>query len=49
VNIPAGSDLQLAFKHGLGGTSRSIYIDNITVQDIPTCIEPTAVTASMSQ
>jgi hypothetical protein len=46
VNIPAGSDLQLAFKHGLGGTSRSIYIDNITVQDIPTCIEPTAVTAS---
>lgn len=46
VNIPAGSDLQLAFKHGLGGTSRSIYIDNITVQDIPTCIEPTAATAS---
>ncbi|CAI8731814.1 GEVED domain-containing protein [Chryseobacterium sp. IT-36CA2] len=46
VNIPAGSDLQLAFKHGLGGSSRSIYIDNITVQNIPSCIEPTAVTAS---
>ncbi|RTZ49806.1 T9SS type A sorting domain-containing protein [Chryseobacterium arthrosphaerae] len=46
VNIPAGSDLQLAFKHGLGGTSRGIYIDNITVQDIPTCLEPTAVTSS---
>lgn len=46
VNIPAGSDLQLAFKHGLGGSSRSIYIDNITVQDIPSCLEPTAVTSS---
>ncbi|MGG5211047.1 fibronectin type III domain-containing protein [Chryseobacterium sp. MIQD13] len=46
VNIPAGSDLQLAFKHGLGGTARAIYIDDIMVQDIPTCIEPTAVTSS---
>ncbi|MCC3216082.1 GEVED domain-containing protein [Chryseobacterium sp. X308] len=46
VNIPAGSDLQLAFKHGLGGSSRSIYIDNITVQDIPSCLEPTAVAVS---
>lgn len=46
VDIPAGSDLQLAFKHGLGGSYRSIYIDNITVQDIPSCLEPTAVTAS---
>ncbi|UOV00025.1 fibronectin type III domain-containing protein [Chryseobacterium daecheongense] len=46
VNIPAGSDLQLAFKHGLGGTYRSVYIDDITVQAIPSCIEPTAVTPS---
>ena len=46
VNIPVGSDLQLAFKHGLGGSSRSIYIDNITVQNIPSCFEPTAVTSS---
>ncbi|PWN61669.1 GEVED domain-containing protein [Chryseobacterium viscerum] len=44
VNIPAGSDLQLAFKHGLGGSNRAIYIDNITVQNIPSCLEPTAVT-----
>ncbi|MCS3871248.1 hypothetical protein J3D55_004164 [Chryseobacterium ginsenosidimutans] len=44
VNIPAGADLQLAFKHGLGGTNRGIYIDNITVQEIPSCFEPTAVT-----
>lgn len=46
VNIPVGSDVQLAFKHGLGGSARSIYIDNITVQAIPTCLEPTAVTSS---
>lgn len=46
VNVPAGSDLQLAFKHGLGGSGRSIYIDNITVQNIPSCLEPTAVTSS---
>ncbi|KFF75258.1 hypothetical protein HX13_03145 [Chryseobacterium sp. P1-3] len=46
INIPVGTDLQLAFKNGMGGTSRSIYIDNITVQQIPSCIEPTAVTPS---
>jgi hypothetical protein len=46
VNIPAGSDAQLAFKHGLGGSGRGIYLDDITVQDIPSCIEPTAVTSS---
>jgi hypothetical protein len=46
VNIPAGSDLQLAFKHGLGGTNRGIYIDDITVQNIPSCFEPTAITSS---
>jgi hypothetical protein len=46
VNIPAGSDLQLAFKHGLGGSARGLYIDDITVQAIPSCLEPTAVTPS---
>lgn len=46
VNIPAGSDVQLAFKHGMGGTFRSIYLDDITVQQIPSCLEPTAVTSS---
>lgn len=46
VNIPVGTDLQLAFKHGLGGSSRSIYIDNITVQNIPSCLEPTALMSS---
>lgn len=46
VNIPSGSNVQLAFKHGLGGTFRGIYLDDITVQEIPSCIEPTAVTSS---
>lgn len=46
VNIPAGSDVQLAFKHGLGGTGRAIYLDDITVQNIPSCLEPTAITSS---
>ncbi len=46
VNIPSGSDVQLAFKNGMSGTYRGIYIDNITVQNIPSCLEPTAVTSS---
>jgi len=46
VNIPTGTDAQLAFKHGLTATSRIIYIDDVTVQDIPSCFEPTAVTSS---
>ncbi|KIC63249.1 fibronectin type III domain-containing protein [Chryseobacterium taiwanense] len=46
VNIPSGIDTQLAFKHGLGGTYRSIYLDDITVQEIPSCLEPTGVSAS---
>ena len=31
-----GSDNCIAFRHGLGGTYRSIYIDNITIETIPT-------------
>lgn len=44
VNIPAGADQYLAFKHGLGGTSRGVYIDDVFVESIPTCIEPTGLT-----
>ncbi|ASE60312.1 T9SS C-terminal target domain-containing protein [Chryseobacterium indologenes] len=44
VNIPAGSNQYLAFKHGLGGTSRSVYIDDVVVEDIPSCLETTGVT-----
>ena len=46
VNIPSGSNMQLAFKHGLGGTFRGVYLDDITVQETPSCIEPTAITSS---
>lgn len=46
VNIPSGSDVQLAFKHGMNGTFQAVYIDNITVQAIPSCLEPTAITSS---
>jgi len=46
VNIPSGTNTQLAFKHGLGGTYRGIYLDDITVQEIPSCLEPTGISAS---
>ena len=40
VNIPAGTNGYLAFRHGLGGTVRGIYIDDITVEAIPSCLAP---------
>ncbi|KQR94442.1 hypothetical protein ASG01_00710 [Chryseobacterium sp. Leaf180] len=46
VNIPAGTNLNLAFRHGLGGTSRTIYIDDVTVEAIPACVEPTGLASS---
>ncbi|MBP0613063.1 T9SS type A sorting domain-containing protein [Chryseobacterium sp. cx-311] len=46
VNIPVGSDLNVAFRHGLGSTSRSVYIDNVSVEAIPACVEPTALNSS---
>ncbi|MCI3939275.1 choice-of-anchor J domain-containing protein [Chryseobacterium aahli] len=49
VYIPAGGGDYLAFRHNLGGTSRSIYIDNITVEANPTCIEPANLSSSNVQ
>ncbi|WP_426279180.1 fibronectin type III domain-containing protein [Chryseobacterium sp. S-02] len=46
VNIPSGTNTQLAFKHGLGGTYRGIYMDDITVEEMPSCLEPTVITSS---
>ncbi|MFC3161312.1 fibronectin type III domain-containing protein [Chryseobacterium arachidis] len=46
VNIPAGANNYLAFRHGLGGTYRSVYIDNISVEEIPACVEPTGLAVS---
>ena len=40
VYIPTGTDLHLAFRHGLGGTYRSVYLDDIVVEAIPSCVEP---------
>ena len=36
VDIPTGTDSYLVFRHGLGGTSRSVYLDDIWVEEIPT-------------
>lgn len=46
VAIPAGTSQYLAFRHGLGGTSRSVYLDNISVENLSACVEPTGASAS---
>ncbi len=46
VNIPAGTNQHVAFRHPLGGTYRGIYLDDILVQNVPTCYEPNNVTAT---
>ena len=46
VVIPAGTNQHVAFRHGLGGTNRAVYIDDIMVQTVPTCFEPSAVTVT---
>lgn len=46
VLIPAGTDKFLAFRHGLGGTNRAIYIDDVIVENVPTCGDVTGVTFS---
>ena len=40
VNIPAGSNSFLAFKHGLSDMYTSVYLDDISVENIPSCLEP---------
>lgn len=46
VNIPSGGGSYLAFRHNLGGTFRGIYLDDITVEAIPSCLEATSLTTS---
>ncbi|MFC0426820.1 GEVED domain-containing protein [Chryseobacterium scophthalmum] len=43
VNIPSGGGSYLAFRHNLGGTYRTIYLDDITVEAIPSCLEPVSL------
>lgn len=44
INIPVGSDMHLAFKHGQTGTYDSYYLDNILIEPIPSCVEPSTPT-----
>ena len=46
VIIPAGTNQYLAFRHGLGGTNRSIYIDDVVVEDVSTCGDVTGVSVT---
>src|SRR5690606_28192220 len=46
VALPAGTDDYFGFRHGLGGTYRSVYIDNIVYEEAPSCLPPTALTAN---
>ena len=39
IDITTGTDLHLGFKHGQTGTYDSYYLDNITVEPIPSCLE----------
>src|SRR5690606_22814096 len=43
VALPAASNQYVAFRHGLGGSSRTVYLDDIFVEKIPTCFEPSNV------
>lgn len=38
VQIPAGADKHFAFKHGLGGTYKSVYLDDICFEEKPTTV-----------
>ncbi len=41
-----GSNEYIAFKHGLGLTNQYIYIDNVVYETIPTCPQPSVLSAS---
>lgn len=45
VDIPAGTDSYLALKHGLTGSYDAYYLDNISIEAIPSCIEPSDLNA----
>ncbi|MDA8592286.1 fibronectin type III domain-containing protein, partial [Flavobacteriaceae bacterium] len=46
VNIPAGTDSYIGFKHGQTGTYDSYYLDNIAVIPQPSCLEVSDVVAT---
>ncbi|NRR92349.1 T9SS type A sorting domain-containing protein [Winogradskyella undariae] len=46
VNIPAGTDMYLGFKHGQTADYKSYNIDNIVVEPIPSCLEASDLSAT---
>lgn len=46
VNIPSGTNQYLALRHAGGGSYRSVRFDDINVELIPACVEPTSVVVS---
>lgn len=46
VNIPSGTNQFLAFRHSGGGVYRSVRFDDINVELVPSCIEPTSIVTS---
>ncbi|HBY69938.1 MAG TPA: hypothetical protein DEG69_20645, partial [Flavobacteriaceae bacterium] len=46
VNIPAGTNEYLAFKHDLGSTFDQVNIDSVCLEPIPTCLEISDVEVS---
>lgn len=46
VNIPAGAGNYIAFKHGQAGTYQSVYIDDVVIEDVPSCVEPSALVST---
>lgn len=46
VNIPAGTHDYFGIAHGLGTTYRTIYVDDIRFEAIPSCIVPAGLTVT---
>ncbi len=46
LNNYAGTDKFIALKHGNGGTYRSIYVDDISIEALPTCFKPNTLTVT---
>lgn len=46
INIPAGTNQYLAFKHNMGDVYDQINIDSVCLQEIPTCLEVSDIALS---
>ena len=42
----SGTDNYIAFKHGMNAVYNSLYIDDFVYEDIPACVNPTALNVS---